>query len=430
MSRKTIIIISLCFILLLSACSAADSGASDPQPAATPAGNDKQSAAESAGGDKQTTPAPAESEKQSTASETASDSTLTLKGLKEAVEKLGYEVRPIEEIQLMGDPKPADGFNVHYVDENSDSFRPVLEFSSPADALKYAEDVNKSGYSLCIVNGRFLTAISAEYGVVMNDAEAAFFAKLLRSEVMAAPKTSDTPVISKASDYASAVKQVSALRKALNTLVNNTVLTHDKSAPADKNFSAEFISFNMINSGNLEFTGYLSEDEAGRDAITQIWTALGVTDMKAERTAAHTYKLTGIRAGMTTPFLIRCAFDPSSGSLQLMENDGDRVIELIEFVPISGDTYAFQTNFERAIVTYRDGKITAFTYSLLKSAETEGYDPDADGIYTKDGFDEAWVKSAGEDLYEQLITYDGTVLKIYAESFFTGNRVSADISVP
>ena len=132
---------------------------------------------------------------------------------------------------------------------------------------------------------------------------------------------------------------------------------------------------------------------------------------------------------METPFLIRCMFAPTSGALRLVEMDGDRVAELFEYVPLGGDTYAFQTISERAVVTYQGGQITGFTYSLLKS-ETAVYSLDADGIYDKTGLDAAWVTSAGEDLFEQLVTYDGTILKIYAESFFTGNRITADINVP
>ena len=297
------------------------------------------------------------------------------------------------------------------------------------DALKYAEGVNSAGYNLCIVNGRFVTMTGTHYGVVTNDAQADFLAGLLESKVMEAPKISGSPVIPPASDYTGACKQADTVRNVLNTLVNRTVLTHDKSAAEDKNFSAAFISFNMLSSGNLGFTATLSEDEASRDAMAQMWTSFGVTDMKIERTAPHTYELTGTRAGMETPFLIRCMFAPTSGALRLVEMDGDRAVELFEYVPLGGDTYAFQTISERAVVKYQGDRITDFTYSLLKS-ENALYSPDVDGIYDKTGLDAAWVTAAGEDLFEQLVTYDGTILKIYAESFFTGSRITADINVP
>ena len=185
----------------------------------------------------------------------------------------------------------------------------------------------------------------------------------------------------------------------------------------------------MLTSGNLGFTSYLSENEDDRNMMHQIWTGFGVKDMEITRTAAHTYEVTGIRAGMPDPFLISCAFDPQSGSLRLVETNGEFVSELIEFVPLGEDRYAFQTLSERAVITYKDSEITAFAYSLLKS-EMAGYDPESDGIFKKTGLNEEWVMAAGENSYSQRVTYDGTVLKIHAESFFTGSIVSADISVP
>ena len=237
-------------------------------------------------------------------------------------------------------------------------------------------------------------------------------------------------IIVPASDYPGAVKQVGILTNILNTLVNRTVLTHDKSAPPDKNFSAAYIDFRMLTSGNLGFTSYLSENEDDRNMMHQIWTGFGVKDMEITRTAAHTYEVTGIRAGMPDPFLISCAFDPQSGSLRLVETNGEFVSELIEFVPLGERQVTLFKHYPNVpVITYKDSEITAFAYSHLKS-ETAGYDPESDGIFKKTGLNEEWVMVAGENSYSQRVNYDGTVLKIHAESFFTGSIVSADISVP
>lgn len=410
MNKKMLILIPICIGLIMSSCSKADNKARNDKPGST-----TQASASKDTGQKTTT--------------AVIDSSLTLEGLKKEAERLGYETIPIDDFQFMGDPSPSDGFNVHYVDSNSDTTIPVLEFNSPDDALKYARNVNAEGYNICIVNGRFITMARAQYGIPMNDDEADFLAKLLKSEVMAPPDEPGSPIISIAEDYAGACKQIDVIKKALNTLVNRAVLTHDKSAAEDKNFSTAFISFNMLTSGNLSFTSYLSENEKDRDTLAIIWTGLGVSDMKVERTDTHTYELTGKRAGMEAPFLIRCAFSPSSGALRLVETNDDRVDDLLEFVPLGGEKFAFQTKSERAVVTYKDGKITAFSYSLLQS-ETGEYSPDADSIFDRSGLDEAWVMASGEERFSQRVTYDGAVIKIYAESFFTGSRVSADIKVP
>lgn len=438
MNKKLLLILLVCFGLFLSSCSKtrnkAPAGKPSPSVQVTAPENADKKTAEAVTRAPTVKPSPTI---QATAPEKvvqntptpAADSGLTLEGLKAEAIRLGYEVTPIEGYQLMDEPKPSDGFNIHYKDENSDSYIPVFEFGSPAQALEYARNVNESGYDLCIVNGPFVTMTKAQYGVVMIDAEAAFLAGLLKSEVMAPPPVSGEPIIVPASDYPGAVKQVGILTNILNTLVNRTVLTHDKSAPPDRNFSAAYIDFRMLTSGNLGFTSYLSENEDDRNMMHQIWTGLGVKDMEITRTAAHTYEVTGIRAGMPDPFLISCAFDPQSGSLRLVETNGEFVSELIEFVPLGEDRYAFQTLSERAVITYKDSEITAFAYSLLKS-EMAGYDPESDGIFKKTGLNEEWVMAAGENSYSQRVTYDGTVLKIHAESFFTGSIVSADISVP
>jgi len=143
----------------LSSCSAGGSEAPDAKPAA-PA---QATAAEAA--DENT--AESEAEQQSTAeAEAVPDSGLTLEKLKAKAQEHGYEVTPVEGYQLTDSIKPEDGFNLHYVDDNSDAFVPVFEFSSSDDALKYAGGVNSAGYNLCIVNGRFVTMTGAQYGIV------------------------------------------------------------------------------------------------------------------------------------------------------------------------------------------------------------------------------------------------------------------------
>jgi len=409
MSKKFIVLFLVCSVIFLCACNKTNKGASGTKTGSTTTEAASKSTTTKATATQSTTTKAEVTQStttqaivtQSTTTK-AADSGMTLEKLKAEAKRLGQEVTDIVEIQMMSTPKPVAGFNVHYVDEYSDSFIPVYEFSSSADALVFAEDVNKSGYNLCVVNDRFLSFVSTQYGVVMNDAEAAFVTELLQSELMAFSKEAESPVITSASDYKGAAEQAGALKDALNTFVNNNVLTHDKTAPEDKNFSANFISFNLVSSVNLSFTSNLSEKQEDRDFVVQLWSMFGVKDMKADRTAPHTYELTGVRVGVPTPFLIRCEYDPSTGSLRLVEYDGDNIYELFEFVPLSGDTYAFQTKNERAILTYRDDKIISFTYSLLKSDEDK-YAPDTNGIFKNNNLDEAWVTAAGEDHFEQQL---------------------------
>lgn len=130
---------------------------------------------------------------------------------------------------------------------------------------------------------------------------------------------------------------------------------------------------------------------------------------------------------MDTTFELHCSFSPETGALRLIDTDGGQIIEFYEFVPLGGDTYAFQTLYSRAIVEFQDGKVLSLVYSLNTMDASLVYDPASDGIFDKGtGADTAWVSQAGEDSYDQFITFDGTTIKIAAESFM-GDRLDVEI---
>lgn len=130
MRKKFLVLILICSVVFLCSCSLTVKKTDDAK-----SGSDILESAQEGTNTPEDINTP-EDVDQNTAAE-VTDSGLTLEKLKEAAEKLGYEVSFIEEYQLMGAvPKPVDGFNVHYVDENIDEYIPVFEFSSPEDALK------------------------------------------------------------------------------------------------------------------------------------------------------------------------------------------------------------------------------------------------------------------------------------------------------
>lgn len=53
-----------------------------------------------------------------------------------------------------------DGFNV----EIGDYSIPVLLFPSPEDAQTYADAINAAGYNIAVVNGSYLSMITASEG--------------------------------------------------------------------------------------------------------------------------------------------------------------------------------------------------------------------------------------------------------------------------
>jgi hypothetical protein len=177
------------------------------------------------------------------------------------------------------------------------------------------------------------------------------------------------------------------------------------------------------------FTATLNEDEANIDAVKQMWEMFGVADMQVEHPGPHTYVLSGKRAGLDTSFEIKCAFDPATGALRIVDTDGGEVVELFEFVPLAPDKFVFQTRFTRTMVTYRDGKVESFLFSQNESQKELAYGADTDGIYPNGGgADDSWVSAAGEETYGQFLVFDGDTLSIAADTFM-GERVTFAIGV-
>lgn len=356
------------------------------------------------------------------------ESALTLAGIKKAAQDKGYKVEVLEDTQLDIEPKPVDGFNMTYADENLIANVPVFEFKNAEDAKAYAKQVNGSGYNLCIINGKFLSMTGARYGITLNDNEKTVIETLLKSKVMEYVEPSPAPV-KYTRDFAGAYSQIKAICTALDKLVNKPVLLYDKTLPNNDPKRLDNISFSLLMSGDLSFLAVLCEDQTKLDAIVQAWEMFGCTDVKLKHNAANDYTLTGKRAGLDTSFEIHCAYSPEKGSLLLLDKDGGEVVELYEFVPLGGDKYAIQTLYERCIIEYKDGKIISFIYSRNKTDKALAYDITKDGIYPNgQGTGEAWVLKNGEDSYEQSISFSGNKLKIAADSFM-GDRLKAEINV-
>ncbi len=358
------------------------------------------------------------------------DTGITLETVRKAAIDAGFVPEDIQDgLQQRTGPNPVRGIYINYKDDSLQSQCPVYEFNSPAEALEYARRVNSEGYSLCIVNGKLVGMTGSKYGVVWNDKEKATLEKFLECSFMTYEEPAPQQV-SANKDYAGACTRMDAIVKAVDRLVNKPVLVYQKSLPADdpgRNIAS--ISFSMLSSADMAFTSILCEDRAKMDQVVETWEVYGCTEVKLKHDAANDYVLTGKRAGMEDPFNIHCAYSPDKDSLRILDINGAEKVELLEFVPLGGDKYAFQTLYERGIVGYRDGKVTSFIYSLRPRTKETAYDPDADSIYpVGSGVDESWVSKLGEDAYEQFITYDGTRLKISATDF-TGNKIKIEIGV-
>ena len=76
----------------------------------------------------------------------------------------GYETETLLGAQKSMADGVVDGFNIVIKDYHI----PVMEFKTPEGAQSYADMINAAGYNIAVVNGRFLTMVSAQKGVVKD----------------------------------------------------------------------------------------------------------------------------------------------------------------------------------------------------------------------------------------------------------------------
>lgn len=354
---------------------------------------------------------------------------LTLEGIKKEAIAAGYKAED-GEVRPSLEPPPIAMIFVNYEDEYMMAQAPVYEFKSAEDALAFAKDVNESGYSLSIVNGKYLAPVAAKYGVIENDKELALLEKLLQSKVMEYPEPIPAALVP-SKDYAGAFKQLDTIRGVMNRIITKAVLLYGKTRPPEEALNIASLSFSPAPSGDLSFTAPLSEDQAAIDSVQKVWERFGCTEFEIKHDAAHNYVLSGKRAGVDEKFMIACVYDPATQALRLVETDESGAArEYFEYVPLGADKYAFQTLYDRALVEYKDGKVFSLIFSRKDSGDSEPYDPDKESIYPNGSrVNEAWASGAGADKSENFITYDGIKLHI-ATVMFTGERLKMDINAP
>jgi hypothetical protein len=377
---------------------------------------------------------------------TPANNSLTLEILKKGALDAGYK---IDDKQILvsskpGTPKPAAGFVINYVSENSQMQIGVVEFNNAADALTYAKLINSSGIGLAIINDKFFTMTRASYGIVEDDKQKGFLEQLLRSKVMS--WTGFTPKNNYSKDYKGAVELVADIDTAYNILLKRSVTVYDKKLPLNDPKSLEMASF----LSPLSSVGYyppFCDDTAMLDQYMKMWEYFGVTELNLKN-KPNDYVMTGKRYQMDKAFEIHAEYDPAKGSIRLVDIlDGKEQTCFYEFIPLGSDKYAIQSDTMRMIIEYKNGLVTSFTASqLIPSTTSISVISDngqatvsttesaanvnsaaKDSIYPEGaGADAAWVMKAGESAFEQVLTFDGTTIKVNVKSF-TGDRIKADI---
>ena len=333
-----------------------------------------------------------------------------------------YEISDLEDLQKEFAVNLVDGFNF----EKDGKQSLIMEFATPNDSKAYADFVNESGYNVPILNGRFLTFVEATKGIITDLEMQAELEELMDAKALIQEQWSDTTEVSTSTtDYKGAYDLMQNITKSMNTLLDQALAKNNIKYPKDDPQSTHRVFSFMLGSIPIALTSQFCEDEAMLEAIVMVADMMGLSDAKATRNGAHDYTLTAIKTRKQQPYEINAVYDPSSGGLRMVEKTDGEVTEFYEFIPLGSDQYAFQTNTERAIVGYKDGKTLSFVYTKINTKD-EKYSSKSDSIYPS-GSDanNEWVTAKGEDQYEQYFYFDGENIKINVDAF--GERIKRQI---
>lgn len=178
--------------------------------------------------------------------------------------------------------------------------------------------------------------------------------------------------------------------------------------PVYSNNYKVFMSFFLMNTKDL------NEDQAKMDEVLYRWKEkLGCKDAQIFHDSPHHYRLTGTWPQSDDTFEIHCLYDEHTGALQVLCNENEKLRESVEFKPLGSGRFALQrydgySGYEKALVTYRNGKIFDFHYaSLFMATKYRCIYPDGQGL------DTAWLDEDSEISYIAEIRYDGTELSYW-----------------
>ena len=149
----------------------------------------------------------------------------------------------------------------------------------------------------------------------------------------------------------------------------------------------------------------------------------GGTNATVTRNAAHNYTITYNDSGAQVVDHFRA--DLGGGIQMLCYIDGE-LTEIFEFKELGNDTYAWQNNRERMVMTFKDKTVLSCWYSGL-SDKAARYG-EADLIFGSDIIpNQNWV--AQREDFRNHIRFDGTLLEVYASNSGWGFAEHAQIEI-
>lgn len=218
--------------------------------------------------------------------------------------------------------------------------------------------------------------------------------------------------------YAKAYQLFSNITEAMMDKYQLLIEGHDQDLEYDAPDYLEGIIFLPFISIDMAFTSMLDES-VEESAALAAFAFFGIQDASFTRLAANDYQIAYTSKNGASN-IIRCVFSPENGALRYSRYQNDAIEEYVEFVPLGEDQYAMQSGYQRAVVTYSQDQIEAFTFSstdqsLLNTGDIV-YDLNRDGIYPSiSGLGEAWVLYHGD--LQLIIQLDESAL------FVKGNDV-------
>jgi len=231
------------------------------------------------------------------------------------------------------------------------------------------------------------------------------------------PEVTPEPEPKPQTGYAVTADLIFEIAEAMQKVITDLAQTTDKT-PYGKFGDPINGMFKVFSSFTLTNTRKLSEAPKDMDGVLTFWKEdMHSADAQLFHDAPHNYRITGTYYLSERKFEIICRYDPETGALQAMCSDNGNIRDTLEFVPLGGDRYALlnlvgdgnpdiaYADYEKVIVTYRDGKILEFHYASMFTARAYRC------IYPNGpNLDESWFD---EDYYIKItkeITYDGTKL--------------------
>lgn len=223
----------------------------------------------------------------------------------------------------------------------------------------------------------------------------------------------------KASSYSQAYEQINAIQNAIGSTLDAINEKHNENLEyGDPEYTGLVSFYFCLFSMDLAFTATLNEDPSAISGVKMAYSFFGL-DAEIDHPKANEY-IISYKTEEGDSKTEECKFDPSTGSLSFVSKKNGEINYFFEFVNLGGDKYAFQTNAERSVLTYKNGTLLNFaysTYNINEWSEDKPYDYAKASIYPNgSGTDINWVFADGVESYRTAYNYDGNTLKIDTNS--------------